>query len=50
MQNLRENINYSDSKICPKCQSQIVYHVTDIKGIDEKFIICTNCHSKVPLN
>lgn len=47
MNTLRENINYKDRVICPHCSSEISYHVTDIKGVDEKFVICPTCRKKV---
>lgn len=49
MDRLRENIDYSDITVCDTCHSQVTYHVTDIKGVEERYLICPHCHHKILL-
>lgn len=49
MRSLRENIDYSQFIVCPNCDTQVQYHVTDMKGIGTRYIICPECGCKIHL-
>lgn len=47
MERIRDNVTYQNYVICPHCGERITYHVTDVKGVDPKYIICTKCNKMI---
>lgn len=44
---IREYHNYERAVSCPGCHRIVEYHVTDIKGVQEPYIICPACGEKI---
>ena len=44
---IREYHNYERAVSCPGCRRIVEYHVIDIKGVQEPYIICPACGEKI---
>lgn len=49
MERIRDNVNYNNYVMCPTCGEKINYHITDVKGVDPKYILCTSCGNIIKL-
>ena len=50
MSRIRENITYRYETHCQSCHQIVEYHVTDIRGVKDKYIVCPFCQSKINIS